>query len=314
MRPAVLAALAFCAANIPYAAADQKLAALVECIKGQAYLRHSEGSPIKKLDPDRDILSKLRDGDIVWCDPGGSLKLVLSNGKEIDACQQKDHYHVTYSAPGELNNEQADARRKAAFDSTTETAGTPRGPAAFFFSPAQGGAVRPRDLVFRWNAASGIEAFSLAIESTDGETLWEDKTVSAAAGQLLSDSARHALEKYRNSDHEEFVLRWADEGRRPQEMRVQLLSREDEQSLDDALAFWEKQPPGILADIGRAGAYTDTGLYPEAAEEYEHALKRAPKSHDLVLAAVQANLRTGNYKRAEELRSVERSLRPAAEK
>jgi hypothetical protein len=56
-----------------------------------------------------------------------------------------------------------------------------------------------------------------------------------------------------------------------------------------------------LRAIGRAYEYGHYGLLIESAEEYDAALALAPESRDLIVSAIEAYNRTGNYVRVAEL-------------
>jgi predicted Zn-dependent protease len=79
-----------------------------------------------------------------------------------------------------------------------------------------------------------------------------------------------------------------------------LLTPPAQQKLDEALAVWKSKDP-VVRHLGRASAFTAFGLYGDAADECELALKQAPESALLLEMTAEAQQRTGNTGRAAEI-------------
>lgn len=284
---------------------DRKLAALIERVDGPAYWRLNDTSKPTQLDPERDEIRKLYEGESVSCGRNGHLRLRLSNGLTKDLSETDRWYKVKYSPPQPSSVSEKDAAKqeagRRAVAALAGSAGTPRG-GSVFISPAEGGAIRPGDLVLRWNPGILAGSFSLSILGGDGNPIWKQDNIAATPCLLVSISAREALRNYRDAGGEEdLTMLVRAPGRKPERMHFSLLSKDEEESLGREIAFWDQQPPSILRHIGRAGTFTERRLFWEAAEEYNAAIAEAPKSHDLIVVGLEANRRAGNSARVDEL-------------
>jgi hypothetical protein len=80
-----------------------------------------------------------------------------------------------------------------------------------------------------------------------------------------------------------------------------LLSASSEQALKQELTPWDRESGSLMPHLGRASVFTRARLFTAAADEYEAALEAAPGSRDLLVRAILAQRRTGNFARVEEL-------------
>src|SRR5205823_10326408 len=86
-------------------------------------------------------------------------------------------------------------------------------------------------------------------------------------------------------------------------VRFTLLPSRSEVPLDRELRAWDAEPEdSIMRYLGRAYTYRKFGMYSEAANECETALKLAPESRYLLVAVIEAERDTGNTARERELR------------
>ena len=68
-----------------------------------------------------------------------------------------------------------------------------------------------------------------------------------------------------------------------------------------AAASADRESDQGFRSIGRAYVYSKFGMFNEVADEYEAALRIAPRSRSLLIAVVIAQHRTGNIRREKQL-------------
>jgi hypothetical protein len=171
-----------------------------------------------------------------------------------------------------------------------------------FMSPPEDGKVEIDHLVVRWNPADlkGIVSFSLSPQGSEHE-LWRQEAYPVAKGSLDSEGLRRALSAYRDrGSTAPLLLRMTDADRNTHEVSFSVLTPPDEESLQHLLAEWNSRD-ALVRDLGRASTYSSFGLYAEAAEACESALRQAPNSSLLLQLTAEAERRTGNSIRAGEL-------------
>ena len=140
--------------------------------------------------------------------------------------------------------------------------------------------------------------------------LWRQEDVDGASGsltddgawQLLNGGARRVLARYRDeTGRGPLTLQLDDSCGGEHRVSFLLLSVKSEQSLERDLSSWGKEAGTLLHHLGRASVYSRYGVFPQAAEEYESALRAAPDSRHLLIRTIKAHRQTGNFLRAREL-------------
>lgn len=194
-------------------------------------------------------------------------------------------------------------------DDWFKLAGAVRGLPGGVYSPPSGGygsAVWPDHFVIRWVPRKRAQDLWLKIRDQSGTQLWPQDNeqgikVPSTAGELISNEARQALSKYRQTgSREPLTLVVVDSKGNEGDIEFSIVSEQDEETLKKELRVCSDQP-GVMAYICRAYYLRQLKLYAEAADEYEAALKLAPDSVDLQLHAIAAHRFTGNYAREQEL-------------
>jgi hypothetical protein len=177
---------------------------------------------------------------------------------------------------------------------------TPRD--TIFYSPVEGGTVDPARLIVKWIPPENIGNVTIAIAPENSERpLCCKGMASGAAGVLDSPGIREALARYRDrGGAAPLELRMHDTSGNEFSVIFSVLTPPAQQSLDTALAGW-KTKDMLVRHLGRASTFTAFGLYGDAADEYEMALKQSPDSSLLLEMTAEAEQRTGNAGRAAEL-------------
>lgn len=171
-----------------------------------------------------------------------------------------------------------------------------------FFSPSEGGTVDPRHLVVKWTPPPTIGAVTIAIAPENSEhPLCCRGTAPGETGVLDSPGVRDALMHYRDrGGAAPLELRMHDTAGNEFSVTFSVLTPPAQQKLDAALAGW-KSKDLIVRHLGRASTFTAFGLYSDAADECELALKQAPDSALLLEMTAEAQQRSGNTARAAEI-------------
>jgi hypothetical protein len=267
----------------------------------------AEGSdkPIALNQGDKDY--PVASGDKVQCTGDGEL--ILDLGDHTQTVRQRDGW-VKVQRSSHLD----DLHR------STDPAVTRGGSVVpVIYSPPPRGAARPEHLVVRWNPWPDIGDLLLTVETVSrAEQLCCKQRIPGATGKFDSPALQSALTSYRAARSEaddKFKIEIADFANRRYSTIFRLLAESDESKLIQALADWDRRDP-ITRKIGRAFCFKSFGLFSEAAEEYESALKVSPRSSFLLALAIVAERRTGNMCRAEMLKAREeggQSLKTATE-
>ncbi len=283
-------------------------------ITSPVYLKQATTPVPLMLDPKRDVLRKLYAGQSLRVGLGGWLKLQLSSGtREI---HPSEDWFILESGKT-LTHEQmkvAEALKRY---------GTPGGqreigpllllPAdrTAVFSPAQGSSVIPHQMVIRWNPPAKREKIEFQLQTEGGKKIWSQDGVDMAAGKLDSPAARKALADYQESGGQEsIILIMTDPEANETWVTFSLLSKPSEQELLKQLTKWDQVVDPLVRALGRVYEYDRRRLLVESAAEFDAALIAAPESLDLISAAIEAHLRTGNYARAAELKRQLFNLMP----
>lgn len=308
------AVLAWQAVGCPCARGEDAHVGWIENVGGkcEAWWRASEGSETKKLDSVRDRYQFLYPGESVRCEGSGSMTLQILDNPPKNISMRDGWCTIHNEAavcekeampkspdPGALNRI-VDQRAFAAFG---RPAGRPRGFSSAIFCPAAESTVRAGELLFRWNEIPGEGPISLRLTDKYHTVLWEQADIDASATQLVSPASRKALAGYRDKGRAgPFTVILTKEGTAQPPVTFSIVSADEDRDLDGKLANCEKSK-GLLRSVCRAFEFSQREMWNDAAEEYETALKLAPESRDLLLAALAVEISIGNGRRAAELRA-----------
>jgi hypothetical protein len=271
------------------AVSESEPAGVVLSVAGEAYRRPDAASRPIRLEPEFDQGRVLLAGESVRCTGKGMIRLLVDEHPQV--IRPKDGW-FTLPRPGRERSAPAQSVLRNYF----RRGGRPRDSDPPLFSPPPQGTVRPERFVFRWTPWTGEETFTLTILAPDGTPLWSRQEVPMSSGRLTSEAARRALLKFREARGSgSLTMRVTYADGEQQEYPFRLLSVEEEEALRKALAVWDAETrTSLLRLIGRASVFTEYRLFTEAAEGYRAARRLAPRSRDLLLAAITAARETGN--------------------
>jgi tetratricopeptide (TPR) repeat protein len=171
--------------------------------------------------------------------------------------------------------------------------------------------VRPETAQFRW-ASSTTAELSLAVSVVGvADERWERANVSGAAGSFSDGGLKEFLRGVRERHPGATLLLTIRSNSKTENTEntatFQLVPEEKEQVLRQELAAL-KEDNTLLAHLLRADVYLRYGLYIEAADAYEEALKLSPESVELLKDTASLEERAGNLKRSRELEDVIEAL------
>lgn len=173
--------------------------------------------------------------------------------------------------------------------------------------PLSNSVVLPDKLIFRWQLLKdetlrNEATFTLSLRAIDGVLLWSQHGIDVSLGRFSSRTARASLKKFRAEKPHTSVRFSISDGKVDLQTSVfSPLSVEDEQSLRQELYEINNEEEGFLRHIYRADTFYRRRLYSEEAVEYETIVASSPESEDLLVAAIIANCRANNSRRAVEL-------------
>lgn len=278
------------------AVAQKEAAAIVEEIRGKTFWRRSAADKEMRLDKAH-IARPLYPGEQVRRTRGSVLRLRL--GREPILVPPS----VWFTIPERVLPRSDPFRR--ILNIHADVTGIVRvDPPPTVFSPAKYGAAVPRPFIIRWKPSPRGCRFSLVIEDVEGRKIWRRDDVVGSTGFLALREVERRLQHYRaifGRGPLELELTILDSCGTESLVNFSLLSVEKERSLKRDLAFWGEGVGALIAHMGRASVYSEYRMFSHAAEEYEAALKGAPRSTQLLLMTIRANYMTGNFGRAMEL-------------
>ena len=264
------------------------------------------GDPEIQLDDSQDIGRILYPGQVLRCGHNGSLRLQL-NGVIKDLIESDGYFMI----PTNLKKEQvtilSEKQRiiKEALLDYGRVGGT-RGfskSASIFIYPVHGCAVRPSQFVVQWLLPALTGTVSIKIQKESGIELWRQEKIDVSGGRLDSNEAQKKIIDYQaTGEQQSMILSVTD--REGNEIRTNFspLSIQAEKELKRELSLWEEESSLLLRYIGRAYTFNHYRMFFESAQEYDAALGIAPKSYDLLKAAINAHNRIGNFVHEEELK------------
>jgi hypothetical protein len=258
-----------------------------------------------------DLYRFLYPGESVRCDGTGRMTLrILDNDPKT--ISRLDGWCKILNEEVLCEKEKSakpDAKAKPTADEEALTTfgrpgGRRRGFGSSIFSPAAESTVRADKLVVRWNEIPGASRITLRLTDKYHGLLWEQADVDAGARQLVSPEARLALAAYRDKGGASpYSLVLSNGGVAQPDVQFSILRADEERALDSDLAKCAKKS-GLSHFVCRTYAFTHRGMWNDAAEEYESALKLEPASQALSLAALTGELNVGNAARVSELKAM----------
>ena|SRR5579871_5577969 len=280
-----------------------EIVAFILKIEGRIYWKPKRDKAPLQLDPRKDRAKPLYFREWIKVNPGSKLCIVDLRGKQAveQTLQTPVHGKAQWvTLPHRATEEQA--RLWKALKAYAALGGRNKGGGSQIFSPAQHGVVRPETLVLRWVPIMPAMHVTLTITDRQKHEIWRQKNIDSGSGLLVSETAQDALKRYRSGGHNgELTLALADGTNKPVAIRFLLMDPRAENALQTELASWDKQQ-GLICHLGRAYTFTTFDMYNDAADEYEAALREAPESTSLLIAAIVTQEDIGNFPRGKELR------------
>ena len=276
------------------ASAQEGGAGIVEEVRGTAYWRQNAYARADKLDPKLDAGRRIYPGEQVRCARGSSLSLLLGRRRKI--IRQASWFTIPRSRSSQSNP----IRRM--LDEYGRPGGVERGDQLKVFAPSDHSVAVPEQVVFRWTPSAAGCLLSLTIRDVGGGRVWRREDVDGASGYLNDAAAKQALINYRaKTGRGPLTLQVKDTCGSDVQVSFLLLSVRSERSLKGELAFWGEGVGTLVKHLGRASVFSRYGVFPQAAEEYEAALRMAPDSRHLLIRTIIAHRQTGNFLRANQL-------------
>lgn len=266
---------------------------------GTALLRQEDGrvETLTEKDYVRDLQPKQR----LKLDRGGRIQIILCDGTRPSLPAGKWYSvpaNIICSAPKESPVQRVIASRFRAFIRH-------RTDDVFILFPLEAeelvDKVRPATAEFRW-ASSTTANLNLSVGVVGVEhARWERANVSGADGSFSDAGLKEFLRGVREK-HPGATLRLTIRSAFNTENTAtfQLIPEETERAIQQELAAL-KEENKLLSHLFRADIYLRHGLYAEAADAYEEALKLSPQSIELLRDTAALQERAGNLKRSREL-------------
>ncbi len=291
---ALAALIIFTLVSPPRATAQESGVGLIERISGTAFWRQNPAAKPERLDPRSDAARRLYPGEQVRCARGSRLTLLLGHKRKLVPCAD------WFTIPPTASPQSEPVKRM--LSEYGRPGGIRRGDSSQVFSPADHSVVAPGKFAVRWIPGVAGCALSLAIRDVGGHVIWQQDRVDARSGSLRAVSARQRLTSYRTlAGLGPLTLTSNDSCSGETQVTFTLLSVENEHLLKQTLAYWGKDAVPLVRHLGLASAFSRYRMYPEAADEYEAALRFAPYSRDLLTRTIIAHRLTGNLERAGKL-------------
>jgi hypothetical protein len=284
------------------AIAQEGGAGIVEEIHGAVFWRPNPGAREERLDQRADAARRLYPGEQVRCARGSRLRLLLGLGRRT--VYPSAWFTIPRAAPSRSNP----TRRM--LDDYGRVGGLDRGEQSEILSPSENSMAVPGQFSIRWVPSAAGCTLSLTMRDVEGKLLWRREDVDGASGSLTDDGAGRV---FNGGAREVLVSYRAENGRGPLTLQIDdscagehrvsflLLSVKSEQLLERDLSSWGKEAGTLLHHLWRASVYSRYGVFPQAADEYEAALRAAPDSRHLLIRTIKAHRQTGNFLRAQEL-------------
>jgi hypothetical protein len=295
MRVVLILICAFAALVPGYSFCEEKVPAIIDQLSGPVFWKQSKDSPQVTL-KESDVAKKVFAEERLKCDAGATLKVIIYDKLQEIRCPS-GWFPIPSVSP------QIAKSKIEAATTYGRGGGRDRSQSTGVFAPADYSEVQIGKFDIRWNPGVAMTSFSLVALEGQAKEIWKETLASSdSSGRFTSKAAKDALLKYRQEVGDgTLVLKWETAAKEKGYVRFSILLPDEEAKLQADLSEWDKEPEGLLRRLGRASVYDRHKMFSEAADEYEAALKIAPKGHDLILRTAEAHRRTGNYVRQEEL-------------
>jgi hypothetical protein len=295
----------------------------VRTLKGKAYVKQNARSQRAESLSD---YHPLQVGQVLTCERGSTLIINLPCQGSEDARDIPVRCNAPFTVTSDgtcsteqerTNREQLDkyaflggrkARVKVALSNYNPQAKRRKGDLSTLFSPANLSAVSVSTIALLWNPRPTLRSFSITVEDSAGNQLWQGKVADGSSGRIDARSLedlKHSLIAYRDSGKAgELILKLLDARGVESQQSFSLLSVKEEADVRNELAAWETEGDSFIRYLGRIYTFNSHKMYNEAAYEYDSALEKLPnarRSPDLLLAAIDAQSRVGNSNREKEL-------------
>jgi hypothetical protein len=278
-----------------------------------AYVRYVKGDVlINGRHQDLSYNSSLHSGWVISLQKGpkdARLEFCYKNGDYICLTPMSRPYRLHPGDPSSLPNRNATRSAKSegserVFRSAGRTrSGNP------IYSPAQiqAGAIWPDRFIIRWIPTKGnvsLKLYHCISEKPVGLPIWSSDVIEGMEGKCESHPARAVLRtiQAKKPDSELIVVMHLTNGDSISMHGVQfrLLSEAQHKTLTRSLSEADRfrEPK---RSILRASAYMDSGMYVDAADTIDAAVKREPSLIGLRFASIWAHRRTGNTVVADKL-------------
>lgn len=281
------------------ASAQEGGVAIIERVNGTVFWRQNAAAKSELLDRQSDAGRRLYAGEQVRCARGSSLAIRLGLKRRL----LRGTGWVSIPAAA---FSQTDDPVKVMLDKYGDLGGAERtGEWAQVFSPSDHSVVGPRGFVIRWTPTVQGCTFYLTIRNIESTIVWRRGDVNGASGFLEPGDARQKLTDYQaHGDLGPLTLTVDNSCGSQKFVTFSLLSVKNERSLKHDLAFWGKESGLLVYHLGRASVFSRYRMFPQVAEEYESALRTAPRSRDLLKRTILAHCQTGNFTLAMGLKKL----------
>jgi hypothetical protein len=279
----------------------------IESIEGKVTLNPSG----EALNNDTDRGRILFSGESLNCVSGGAkVKGALLDGDKTvlvsNLCTYKRKQEVTDRVGAQEAVDPVEARNTELRDGLLRMgrrAGRDKGSESPIFEPAPDAAILPETMVVHWRTRPPLEAFTAVLQDASGKSLEQVPGVDGSVGVLDSIALRDALLKLRAGANGPVRAKLVFQVSSGAEYTANfsILSERQEQGLKAKLEQ-ASAPGGLLAHVQRAGVLESYSLYGDVAAEYGRALEEAPRSRDLLHAAMDAYSGIGDLRHAREFR------------
>jgi hypothetical protein len=263
---------------------------IIERISGTVFWRQNAAAKSEVLDPKSDAARRLYPGEQVRCARGSSL--VIRLGRRPILLRGTGWFPIRAAALS-----QTEGPVQVMINKYGTIGGADRaGEWAQVFSPSDHSVVEPRRFIIRWAPTVQGCTFYLTIRNIESTIVWRQGNINGASGFLDPGDARQKLTDYQaHGDLGPLTLMVDNSCESQKFVTFSLLSVKNERSLRHDLAFWGKESGMLIYHLGRASVFSRYRMFPQVAEEYESALRTAPRSRDLLKRTILAHCQTGNF-------------------
>ena len=280
---------------------DGKYAGVIKHIGSQCYRQIGNAKAVL-LNSDRDQYADVHVGEKFQCFSGSIAFELKSSPDErgvSDVIRPFDGCHTIKKAS--VDQSVATGRdKKHSSKSSTSRAGPTRHESGPFCSPIDRTGVIASQLMIRWMPDAVGSVLTLRIVDPENRELWKMTGVKGASGTSGLDrpgleEARKALDEYRQRNLPN-PLRLVVEDSKGQTSKIQfsLLTAAEEMALTTELNHCAIDNHDVMLSLCRIEAFSKRQMFREVVQEYDVALKLAPKSEALISKSNEMRRLTGD--------------------